>query len=411
MKVAQINSFYYNRGGDCTHMFATTRLLEKHGHQVVPFSMQHPQNFSSPYAKYWPSYIDYREMVKKKNLATLWEVISRTVYSVEAKSCMERFLKDEKPDIVHVHNILHHITPSIFGVIKKHGLPIVLTLHDYTILCPNTLFLTDRGEICEACKKIRFYNAPLKRCKKNSFGASLIAMVENYAHRIMRVYDHVDLFIAPSDFLRKKFEEYGFKGKVLTLNNFVTVSDMQPCFVNGKYIVYIGRLSHIKGLDVLMEAMAQLPQVPLKIVGEGELLEQVKARNIPNVECVGFKSGEELKRLVANASFSVLPSRCYENFPYSVLETMSLGKPVIGARIGGIPELVRDGETGYTFAVGNAAELREKIAKLFNDQESIDRMGRNARRMVETQMDAEIHYEKLLAIYNRLLATKQRRNN
>lgn len=392
-------------------MFATTRLLEQHGHQVVPFSMQHPQNFPSPYAKYWPSYINYREMLKKKNLATLWEVVSRTVYSIEARSCMERFLNDEKPNIVHIHNILHHITPSILGVIKKCGIQIVWTLHDYTILCPNTSFLTDKGEVCEACKKIRFFNAPIKRCKKNSLGASLIAMIENYAHRIMRVYDYVDLFIAPSDFLRKKFEEYGFKGRIVTLNNFVDTAAIQPDFSNERYVVYIGRLNHIKGLDILIEAMQQLPQVPLMIVGEGELLEQVLARKIPNVECVGFKSGEELQQLVAKAAFAVVPSRWYENFPYSVLEPMSLGKPVIGARIGGIPELVRDGETGYTFEVGNVAELRDKIARLFSDQESIERMGRNARRMVETQLDAEIHYKKLMAIYNRLLATQKGRHN
>ena len=207
MKIIQINSFYYNRGGDCTHMFETTKLLEKHGHTVIPFSMRHPQNFESSYSKYWLSYIDFKEALKSKNIRTMIGVISRTIYSFESRKCISRLLDDEKPDIAHIHNILHHITPSILGEIKNHNIPIVWTLHDYTIICPNTSFLTEKGGICEACKSRKFYMAPLKKCKKNSLAASFVAMLENYTHRILNIFRHVDQFVAPSDFLSKKFVE------------------------------------------------------------------------------------------------------------------------------------------------------------------------------------------------------------
>jgi len=403
MKITQINSFYYTRGGDCTHMFATTELLRKNGHEVHHFAMNHPMNFESPDDKYWPSYIDYREAIKDKSIKNIFRVIFRSIYSLEAKKCIDRFLDDVKPDLVHIHNILHHITPSILGEIKKRGIPIVWTLHDYTIICPNTSFLTENGDICEACKKRKFFMASVKRCKKNSLGASLVAMLENYVHRLMRVFRHVDFFISPSDFLRKKFVEYGMGQKVVTVNNFMDIADCVPCYENKDYYVYLGRLNHIKGVDTLVEAAKRVPEVVLKVVGVGELKEEFEKQNISNVEFVGFKSGEELKTLTQNAMFAVVPSQWYENFPYSVLEPMAYGKAVIGSRIGGIPELIKDGETGYLFEPHNVDELVSLIKKLSSNNGDIVRMGKNARARVEKEFNQKVHYDKLMEIYQKAL--------
>ncbi len=403
MKCLQINSFYYNRGGDCTHMFATTKLLKRHGHAVIPFSMNHPDNFDCEYSKYWPSYIDFKESLKSKKIKTAFDVMLRTIYSVEAKRCISRFLDIEKPDLVHMHNILHHITPSILGEIKRRKIPIVWSLHDYTIICPNTSFITENGEICEACKKQKFYMAPVKRCKKNSLAASMVAMVENYVHRFMNVYRHVDRFISPSDFLRRKFIEFGMGERVVTLNNFINEDSITPNFNDDGYYIYLGRLTHIKGVDTLVAAARKIPDVRLKVVGDGELIERFKREDIHNVDFVGFRSGTELHKLITHTMFIVVPSQWYENFPYSILEAFAYGKPVVGARIGGIPELVVDDETGYLFESGNVEDLRSKIQELIGNPSKMEKMGREARRRVEQKWNEEIHYNKLMKIYESVM--------
>lgn len=389
-------------------MFATSRLLEKYGHTVIPFSMQHPLNFPHPYSKYWPSHIDYAEEIKKKDPSNIFKVISRTIYSEEARQCIAKLLDIEKPDLVHIHNILHHLTPSILGEIKKRKIPIVWTLHDYTIICPNTSFLTDRGEICEACKKSKFYMAAIKRCKKNSLGASFIAMLENYIHRFTDIYRHVDIFISPSQFLRKKFVEFGMGEKVVTLNNFMDLESFRPTYSNEGYYIYIGRLSHIKGIEVLVEAAKKIPAASLKIIGHGELLEKLKNGSHPNIELLGFKTGQELNALIANSMFTVVPSQWYENFPYSILESFAHGKPVVGSCIGGIPELVRDHETGLTFQAGNARELQDRIEYLISNPPKIVAMGEAARRLVEKELSIDVHYAQLMKIYGKVLSKDSR---
>ena len=404
MKILQVNSFYYNRGGDSTCMFQTTDLLRSHGHDVVHFSMQHPQNFPNKYSSYWPSYIDYREAIKDKSLKNFTKVINRTIYSVEAKKCISNFLDDVRPDIVHIHNILHHITPSILSEIKKRGIPIVWTLHDYTVICPNTSLLTDQGEVCEACKPTKFYMAPIKRCKKNSLGASLIAMFENYTHRLLSLYRHVDVFIAPSDFLRRKFIEYGIGARVIVLNNFIDTEKLKYNSIDKGYYLYVGRIHHSKGIDVLIEAAKACADIPLKIVGDGDILDNFRAMNLPdNIEFTGFKQGDELITLIAGAMFTVVPSQLYENFPYSVLESMAMGKAVIGANMGGIPEQIEHGVNGYLFNHKDVSALSDYIKQLADIPELRAAMGREARTRVEKLYSSSVHYEKLMNIYENTL--------
>ncbi|MFC1596083.1 glycosyltransferase family 4 protein [Candidatus Margulisiibacteriota bacterium] len=403
MKILQINSFFYDRGGDCRHMFATTALLEKHGHKVVHFAMKHPQNLNSPYAEHWPSYIDYKEALKTKNIRTALKVLWRTIYSKEAKDCLSKLLDTEKPDIVHIHNILHHLSPSILGEIKKRGIPLVWTLHDYTIICPNTHLLTDKGVICQSCKKRNFFMAPLKKCKKNSLAASFMAMLENYTHRLLNVYRHVDQFIAPSEFLRQKFLEFGMGRKVFVLPNFIETDNLDPAYSSQGYYLYFGRLSHIKGISTLIDAARLNPDIPLKVAGDGELLKELRAENIPNVDFLGFQDQDKLKKLIAGAMFVVVPSEWYENFPYAVLESMAYGKPVIGADIGGIPEQIEHGIDGYLFEPRDSEQLAVYIKLLTGNHELRLSMGQEARKKIETLYSADLHYELLMSLYQRQL--------
>jgi len=404
MKIMQVNSFYYNRGGDCTHMFATGKMLEKYGHTVVYFSMQHPLNFASPYSKYWPTHIDYKEALRVKNLLTISRVLLRTVYSFEAKKRIAAMLDAEKPDVVHLHNILHHITPSILGEIRKKRIPIVWTLHDYTIICPNTFFLSDRnGVICEACKSGRFYMAPIKRCKKNSLGASLVAMTENYIHRILCIYRYVDLFLSPSEFLRKKFEEHGMGNRIITLNNFIDINAVMPTYSHKNYAIYAGRLTNIKGVGTLIKVAASISGLKIKIVGDGELKGVLSRQAGGNVEFLGLKSKAAVQELIAGAMFVFVPSECYENFPYAVLEPMAQGKSVIGARIGGIPELIEDGVTGILFKSGDYEDLREKTLYMLRNKDAMVKMGEQARKCVEEHFSEKNHYEQLIGHYQRLI--------
>ena len=401
MKVLLVNKFFFPKGGDAVAYFATADLLRRKGHEPVFFSMAHPENLPSPFSKYFVENTDFNSgggLIKQLKVAT------RILYSFEAKRKVERLLDDERPDIVHLHNICHQISPSIIDLFKKRAIPVVMTLHDYKLTCPVYTHLTNKG-ICESCKGGRFYNVLLKRCTKGSVVKSFINMAEMYLHHnILHIYEKADRFIAPSRFLMEKTKEMGFGGKIVHLSNFVDSTEYEPSYQwMGNSLVYFGRLSEEKGLITLLNAVKGL-DVNLKIIGDGpqkdELLEKIDIDAIDNVTFLGYKTGEELYEEIKNAVFIVVPSEWYENNPRSIIESFAIGKPVIGARIGGIPELVKDGETGLTFEAGNADDLRVKVNLLFNDTDKVIEMGKKARKFVVDNYSSEIHYQGLMKIYD-----------
>jgi len=408
MNVLLVNSFYYNRGGDCTYFFSLKELLGKKGHKVVVFSMQHPENFNSEYAHYFVSHIDYVEEAKKKTLGSRLKVLRRTVYSQEAKEKIEQLMRDEMPDIAHLQSIHHHITPSILYPLKKHRIPIIWTLHDFAIMCPNTTFYC-RGKICERCKRIRYYWPSLMRCKKNSFMASTMAAIENVLHRIMKVYDLVDFFITPSQFLRNKLIEYGFeRDKILHINNFLNISSFNNKEHADNYYLFVGRLSEEKGLKTLIDAAFQARTMRLKIIGTGplekELMHYAKSKDEPGiVEFMGHVSRTDALQQLSKSSFVVVPSEWYENLPYSILETFACQKPVIASRIGGIPALVADGVTGLLFEPSDARDLAAKIRWMNAHPQERQKMGRMARELLEKEYSPHIHYMRLIEVYEMAL--------
>jgi len=401
MKILLINKFFYKKGGAEIVFLNTAELLKNHGHQVVFFSMHHDKNESSEYEKYFVSNIDY----EKKGMKNAVMYSLKLLYSFEAKKKLEKLISQERPDVAHLHNIYHQISPSILHSLKKFNIPVVMTLHDLKLSCAQYLMLA-KSEVCEACINNTYYHCFLKKCIKDSRLKSLLGTIEMYLHHnILHIYDLVDYFISPSQFLIDKIREMGFRSKrIILLRNMLSAEEYIPShsFQEGD-IVYVGRLSKEKGLMTLLDAVKEIRNVTLNIVGEGPLKDQVDAKirkeNITNVILCGYKTGDELKNLIKNSLFIVLSSQCYENSPMSILEAFTFGKPVIGSRIGGIPELVMDGKTGLTFEAGSVSDLRSKIQYLLDNPVKIEIMGRNARDLAVREFNSEKYYEKLMAIY------------
>lgn len=408
MKILLVNNYYYNRGGDCTYMFSLKELLEKNGHKVIIFSMNHPNNFDCEYSKYFVSHIDYIEELMSKEIYAGLKVLKRTLFSFEAREKIEAIIKDEKPDIAHIQNIHHHITPSIFYILKKNNIPIVWTLHDYTIICPNTSFLAN-GKICEKCKKNKYYWPLMVRCKKGSISASAMAAFETIIHRLMHVYDLIDIFIAPSKFLKNKFSEYGFKtDKLVHLNHFIDFPVIQEKMPSDDYYLFVGRITEEKGVKTLIDAAIEVGSSHLKIIGGGPLLNAMKKYvderdNNKIVEFLDHKSRAELLDYYKKCKFVVIPSEWYENAGLIIFEAYSCGKPVIGAGIGGIPEFIKDTERGLIFMPGNKDDLVAAIRYLLNNPDLVEEMGENVKKYLLEAHGGEAHYKEIMKIYEKVL--------
>lgn len=408
MKILLINKFLYPKGGDAVITLNTGELLVKMGHQVIFWGMKHSENPEYLYQQYFVENTDYLNSkgIKKKIVMAF-----KIFYSLEAKRKIEELIKIQKIDVVHLNNFAHQISPSILSVFHKYKIPTVMTLHDYKLVCPSYSLLNNRKP-CERCKHGKYYWCFLKKCTKNSYGKSLINTIEMYLHhKIMHIYDLIDIFIPSSKFLKEKAKEMGFDKEMIYLANFVDMDDFQPLYdFNNRTICYFGRLSEEKGLFTLLDAVKKV-NARLKIIGIGPIQESLKLKirssNLDNVQFVGYKTGKELKEEIRNSAAVVLPSEWYENNPKAVLEAFALGKPVIGARIGGIPELVKDGETGLTFESGNYNDLRNKIEYLLGNPGLAAEMGRNARKFVEENFSAQKHYDKLMEIYQRAISKQK----
>jgi len=326
MKILLANKFFYLKGGSEYVFFEQAELLKRKGHKIIFFSMKHPKNFSSKYGEYFINQVDYEKGGMKNKISASFKLL----YSFEAKRKIDELIRNEKPDIAHLHNIHHQISPSILHTLKKYNIPTVLTLHDYKMVCASYLMLAN-GEVCEACKNGRYYNCFLKKCVKNSRVKSLLNTIEMYLHhKILHIYDLVDVFISPSRFLKDKLREMGFKREIVYLPNFVNVDEFKPQYeAKEKSIVYFGRLSKEKGLFTLISAVKDL-DVKLKIIGEGPVRESlelgVRSEGVGSVEFLGYKAGKDLKDEIRKSMFVVVPSECYENNPRSVIEAFALGK-------------------------------------------------------------------------------------
>ena len=410
MRVLMVQTFHFRRGGDSTCMLGLSGLLEENGHEVVHFAMKHPRNLPSPHSEYFSSEIDFPSLLERSSPASAWKVLTKSIHNGEARRKIARLADDTKPDIAHFHNIHGHLTTSIIEPLVRRGIPIVWTCHDYRLVCPNTSFLS-HGEVCERCLPVRYWNAPLQRCKKGSLPASAVAMLTSCWDRVTGVPRRVDRFITPSRFLRGKLIEGRIdRSKITAIPNFTDL-DIRTDAPEGDYFIYTGRLLPEKGIDMLIRAAGSIEGARLLIVGEGPLEKELKLEveryGSGRVEFAGFLGGEDFERTVAGARFVVLPSHWYENLPFSIMEAMAAGKPVVATRIGGIPEMVDDGETGLLFPVGDEEALRGCLVRMNSDQELRRGMGRRGREKAERLYGRDRHYKSIMEVYDAVLAGRR----
>lgn len=404
MRILLVNKYFYRKGGAETYFFALAEGLRALGHDVAFFSMQHPNNEPSYWSKYFVSEKDY---VGDISAFKKVQEASTLIYSFEAKRKFEALLEEFKPDVIHMNNVHRQLTLSILDApyLKKHHVPVVYTAHDYILLCPAYTMVNGRGEVCDACLDKHFIHATKNVCVKGSHAKSALATVEAEFLKFHHAYDKIDLIVAPSKFMKSKLDEGGFAGKTVAMQNFLTDSQMamgarvanthkfEDAQAGARpYFLFFGRLSKEKGILTLVKAFLQatglgkgagsetgasaghnevLPDTwDLHIVGDGperEAIEQLIAsagpQAISRIHLLGYKNGEDLQREVGDARFSVLSSEWRENMPYSGLESLAAQTPIIGADIGGIPELVVEGETGFAFESGNVSALTNALIK------------------------------------------------
>lgn len=413
MKILMIDKFYFVKGGVERYLFEVTKILEKQGHTVIPFAMQHPDNVETEYASYFVDNIDYNELNPLRHPFQTLRASVRVIYSLHAKRRLEALINDVRPDIAHLHMIDHQISPSILHTLKKHGIPVIQTVHQYKLVCPNYRFYIEhKQEICERCLHGAYYNAFLQRCHKASAAASLLISLEAYVHRLLNIYRIVDRFHVPSAFIGEKIVSGGIPAEKV-VHHFLTLNmddyPYQPD--SGDYYLYYGRLSGEKGLLTLLKAV-QLAgtDMELVIVGDGpvrsQLEQYVTTQALQQISFRGYQSGETLRRTLGGAAFVVVPSEWYENSPFVIYEPFCMGKPVIGAEIGGIPEFIEHGKRGLLFPPGDAEQLAAAIDTLAENPTARREMGRRARKFAESNFSPDHHSHWLVNEYQKVIESK-----
>jgi glycosyltransferase involved in cell wall biosynthesis len=402
-RLLSVNSYHYRRGGADVVYFEHAALLESLGWNNAFFAMHYPQNDATEWSRY---FVDEVQFGHSYSLSEKIVKATKVIYSFEAQRKLRQLISDYKPTIAHLHNIYHHLSPSILPVLRKAGIPTVLTAHDLKIACPNNRMLNSTG-ICERCKGGHYFQVVRNRCVQESLAASAIVAVESVLHNALGSYrNNVDKIMVPSKFFIEKFVEWGWPRQIFAhVPNYVDASRFTPSYQPGGYFLYLGRLFEPKGVLTAVRA-ALAAKVPLKIAGAGPLedvVRQMAQKSGGMVEMLGYRTGSDLRALIGGCRAIVLPSEIYENAPLSILEGFAAGKPVIGARIGGIPEMMREGENGWLYESGNVEALAQRMAQVQGMPEAqIVTMGRFAREFVQRNFSLERYLNGVREVYGEL---------
>ena len=397
MKILMVNKFLYPNGGSETYIFKLGAYLQSQGHEVQYFGMEHDGRIVGNRVEAYTSNMDFHGGSKLTKL--LYPI--KTIYSVEARKKIRMVLDDFQPDVCHLNNFNYQLTPSIILEIRKwekqtgHKCKILYTAHDYQLVCPNHMCNNpNTHENCEKCLDGHFLNCIKGRCIHGSLAKSAVGTMEATFWKWVGVYKQIDIVICCSHFMKTKLDTNPiFAKKTVVMHNFV--DPVEPKEVQKKnYVLYFGRFSEEKGIRTLVQAAKELPEIPFVFAGSGPLEHLLEG--IPNIKNVGFQCGEALETLIREARFTVYPSEWYENCPFSVMESQMYGTPVLGADIGGIPELIRVGETGELFESGKAPELIEKIRKLYFDSTVLETYGNGCKTIEFASIDQYV--EKFLHI-------------
>jgi glycosyltransferase involved in cell wall biosynthesis len=404
MRILQVNKFHYLRGGSERYYFDLSEALTGAGHEVISFSMRHPRNRPSAGES---DFVDEVDFHGARGLGGQLATARRFIHSGEARDRIRKLIERTRPDVAHLHNVAHQLTPSILKPLAEAGIPIVQTLHDYKLICSSYLLFAN-GTTCNRCRGARHFEAVKQRCHHGSLAKSVLGFVEMSWHAVRRSYEQVNVFFCPSRFMRDKCVDFGIAAdRLVHLPYFLPLDAYVPDSTPGGYALYAGRLSREKGVATLVEAAGELGDHRLVVLGEGPLgetlMDRAREANAP-VDFRGYVEAAELRSLVRGAAFVIVPSEWYENLPYAVLEAFALGKPVLGARIGGIPELVREGETGALFTAGDARSLAAAWRSLVETRDRLHEMGRRARTLLEEEFAAPAHIGRIVDLYRGVTA-------
>lgn len=370
MKVLMVNKFLYPNGGSETYIFEIGKKLVESGHEVQYFGMEHEGRIVGNHAQSYTSNMDFHTGKLQKLLYPF-----KILYSAEARKKIRVVLEDFMPDVVHLNNINFQITPSILYEIRafekksKRKIKIIFTAHDYQWVCPNhMMYIPTTGEICDRCLGGKYANCAKYKCIHGSTVKSILGSMESRLYHGRKTYGLVDTIICPSEFMARQLAtDPILKDKLVIMHNFLTTDVSGVETEKEDYVLYFGRYAAEKGISTLLEVCKELSDIPFVFAGSGPLKEEVD--KVSNIRDMGFQSGKDLEDLITKARFSIYPSEWYENCPFSVMESQMYGTPVIGADIGGIPELIQKDKTGELFESGNKEQLKERIRSLWEDKE------------------------------------------
>jgi len=399
VRIATTKNYYYLRGGSERVLFDEERFLRARGHTVAPFSSRHRDNLAAETATL---FVPERKVDTSSGVRRITGIVS-VIHNRAAGRNFGRLLDTFHADLVHAHNIYGTLTTAVLLAARRRGIPAVMTAHDTKLVCASYLSL-DHGRVCEACSGIHFYHCALRRCHNRGFGASCVYTAEAYFNSWLKRYDSLQCVITPSRFLKALLEKHGVKAHLEAIPNGVDTQAICPQFSVGKYALYAGRLSAEKGVLTLIRA-SRASGVPLRIVGDGPVRQAAErlAEGCAQIRFEGYRRGAELGELFRDAAFLVIPSEWYENAPMCVLEAYAYGKPVLGANIGGIPELIRPGETGMLFSPGNVDELAACLEHMWSGGRALVDLGRNARGLAEKKYSLDLHCDRIEELYRRIL--------
>jgi glycosyltransferase involved in cell wall biosynthesis len=402
VNLLSLNNYHYRRGGSDVVYLEHDALFRDHGWNTAVMAMHHPKNDPSPWDEY---FVDELEFGHSYSMLTKAQMAAKVVYSFEAQRKLNALLERFPADVAHMHCIYHHLSPSVIPLLKKRGVVTVLTAHDLKLACP-AYKMVNSGGVCERCKGGNLLNVALHRCVHDSLSVSGLIAVESAIHRLLQIYKrNLDRVVVPSRFYGQKLAEWGWPNeKLVHIPNYVHAERFKPEYEPGEAFVYFGRLAPEKGLCTLIHA-ARASNVPLRIVGTGPIEQELHelAGGADNVEFLGYQTGEALHEVIRSARAVVLPSEWYENAPMSILESYALGKPVIGANIGGIPELITPDATGTLFEAGDTLALADTLTR-YRDMpnESLCEQGKAARERASNHYTIRQYFEAMNDLYRSL---------
>lgn len=400
MKILLVNKFLYPRGGSESYMLALGEYYKQQGHEVEYFGMLDEQNTVGNSAGLYTQNMDFHSKGVGRFLYPL-----KIIYSFEAYKKIGKVIDQFKPDIVHMNNINFQLTPSIIYAVKKRHIPLVQTVHDYQMICPNHLLYNfEKNEPCEQCLKGSHLHCLKNKCIHSSKVKSLLGVIEAKFYSFLKTYKKVDLFICPSNFLENKLQSAKdfYRGKTFTIHNFINkIMFSRSCTEPSDYILYVGRFSKEKGVEILAEAAKLLPEYQFVVAGDGP--DKAILHNVKNIRMAGFLTGKDLTDLMAKAKVLLLPSVCYENCPLSILEAHAMGIPVVTMNSGGMAELVRDGETGTLVHEATPHGIAEKLKETIENEAYYLRLKENCQQEHENILSVESYCDILLEKYRDLI--------